>query len=103
MATAATTARRTEPLLLSLAADGRVANEIAFERLRQRAASATDCFVLCPGWLHDQAETQQAAARFFALLEGAARPLGDRVVPLRVALHWPSKPFAVGEATRAND
>ncbi len=56
--------------------------------------AATDCFLFCHGWLTDQAEARDGAARFFAHLDGGLRPLGDRVRPLRVAIHWPSKPFA---------
>jgi hypothetical protein len=48
----------------------------------------------CHGWLNDQAEVRQGAERFFGHLDAALRPLGDQVVPLRVAIHWPSKPFA---------
>ena len=64
------------------------------------AVGASDCFVFCHGWLYDQAEAQQEAARFFALLEAALAPLRGRITPLRVALHWPSKPFADPELTR---
>jgi hypothetical protein len=85
-------------VLLSLAKDGRVANERAFSRIRRLLSASTDCFVFCPGWLDDPAETSQEATRFFALLNRAMQPLGERVVPLRVALHWPSRPF--GEDTR---
>src|SRR5262245_37686804 len=42
--------------------------------------------------LHDEAEAQREGERFFALLDGALLPLRDRIEPLRVALHWPSKP-----------
>src|SRR5439155_8092033 len=89
-----------DPLLLPLAKDGRVADPRALERLEREAAGASDCFVFCHGWLYDQAEAQQEAARFFALLEAALAPLRGRITPLRVALHWPSKPFADPELTR---
>jgi hypothetical protein len=64
------------------------------DAIRERLAAATDCFVFCHGWLTDQAEAREGAARFFAHLDGALRPVGERVRPLRVAVHWPSKPFA---------
>jgi hypothetical protein len=89
-----------EPLLLPLGKDGRVADPRALERLEREAPGASDCFVFCHGWLYDQAEAQQEAARFFALLEAALAPLRGRIIPLRVALHWPSKPFADPELTR---
>jgi hypothetical protein len=62
--------------------------------------SATDCFVFCHGWLNDEAEAREGACRFFAYLDAALRPLGERVAPLRVAIHWPSKPFANGHPGR---
>jgi hypothetical protein len=92
--------RRLDVLPLTLAKDGRLANEAQVERLARGAASATDCFVFCHGWLYDEVEAREDAARFFALLDGALAPLGERVVPLRVGLHWPSKPFADPELTR---
>ena len=83
---------------LSLAKDGRLPNDRAFSQIQRLLPGCTDCFVFCPGWLDDPAETNQQAARFFALLENAMRPLGDRTSPLWVALHWPSRPF--GRDTR---
>ena len=71
-----------------------------FDVFRERLRSATDCFVFCHGWLNDQAEAREGAERFFGHLDEALRPLGDRVVPLRVAIHWPSKPFAAAESDR---
>jgi hypothetical protein len=85
---------------LTLTKDGRLANEAQVARLEKFAASATDCFVFCHGWLYDEAEARQDAARFFALLDSVLAPLGERVVPLRVGLHWPSQPFADPELTR---
>ena len=63
-------------------------------RVLEAARSATDCFVFCHGWLHDEAEARQEGARFFTLLDGALLLLRDRITPLRVVLHWPSKPVA---------
>ena len=89
---------RSDLLLLSLTRDGRLANPRPFDSLLQRLPSATDCFVFCHGWLNDQAEAREGAQRFLGHLDVALRPVGERVVPLHVALHWPSKPFANGEA-----
>jgi hypothetical protein len=86
--------RRLDVLPLTLTRDGRLANEAQLERLAKAAASATDCFVFCHGWLYDAAEARQDAARFFTLLDSVLAPIGERVTPLRVGLHWPSKPFA---------
>jgi hypothetical protein len=85
-------------LLLSLARDGRMITPRALDTLEEQLPTATDCFVFCHGWLVDQAEARAGAARFFSLIDGALRELGDRVVPLRVAVHWPSKPFSEPEA-----
>jgi len=82
-----------EIVTLSLTKDGRLTDDRVFSRIRRLLPGCTDCFVFCPGWLDDPAEAVQEARRFFALLEGAMRPLGDRTKPLRVALHWPSTPF----------
>ena len=65
-----------------------------FEAFRERLGAATDCFVFCHGWLNDQTEARDGALRFFAHLDTALQPLRDRVVPLRLAIHWPSRPFA---------
>ncbi len=92
--------RGLDVLPLMLTKDGRLANDAQLERLAKAAQSATDCFVFCHGWLYDEAEARQEAARFFALLDGALAPLRERVVPLRVGLHWPSQPFADPELTR---
>jgi hypothetical protein len=81
-------------ILLSLTPAGRLADPGAIEAFEDRLARATDCFVFCHGWLYEQIEARGEATRFFALLDTALRPLGDRVVPLRLAIHWPSKPFA---------
>ena len=102
MAATATTARRDEPLLLALTADGRIASEAAFERLQQRVASITDCFVFCHGWLYDEHEARREGARFFALLDAALHALGDRVAPFHLVLHWPSKPFTDAGLTRGD-
>lgn len=92
--------RRVDVLPLTLAKDGRLANEAQLERLAKAAGSVTDCFLFCHGWLYDEAEARQDAGRFFTLLDGVLAPLGERVVPLRVGLHWPSKPFADPELAR---
>ena len=91
----ATATRRPDAgvLLLSLAHDGRLTNPSALEILQDRLATVTDCFLFCPGWIADHVEARDAAARFFSRLDGALLPLRERVVPLRVAVHWPSKPF----------
>ncbi|MFQ5831027.1 MAG: hypothetical protein ACE5JD_18040 [Candidatus Methylomirabilia bacterium] len=81
-------------LLLALARDGRVVREDMLENIELRLRSATDCFLFCPGWLERKAETKALARRFFAMLEGWLARVGDRVAPLGIALHWPSKPFA---------
>ena len=89
-------------LLLSLARDGRLVNPRAVDTFAEQLPTATDCLLFSPGWLVDQAEARAGAARFFSRVDGALRPLGDRVVPLRVAVHWPSRPFAGPErGTRA--
>jgi hypothetical protein len=89
---------RNDLLMVSLTRDGRLANPRPLDALHQRLGSVTDCFLFCHGWLSDQAEAREGAERFFGQLDAALRPLGDRVVPLKVAIHWPSKPFANGEA-----
>jgi hypothetical protein len=91
---------RNDLLLLSLTRDGRLVNPRPLDTLQQRLGSATDCFLFCHGWLNDQVEAREGAQRFFGHLDAAFRPLSERVVPLRVALHWPSKPFANGDAER---
>lgn len=85
---------RDDVLLLSFMSDGRLASPRPFEVFRERLGAATDCFVFCHGWLTDQAEARDGALRFFAHLDTALQPLSDRVVPLRLAIHWPSRPFA---------
>jgi hypothetical protein len=92
--------RRLDVLPLTLTKDGRLANEAQIERLAKAASATTDCFVFCHGWLYDEAEARQDAARFFTLLDGVLAPLRERIVPLRVGLHWPSKPFADPDLTR---
>jgi len=89
---------RNDLLLLSLSRDGRLASPKAFDALRDRLRAVTDCFVFCHGWLNDQAEAREGAQRFFGHLDMALGLLGERVVPLRVAIHWPSKPFANGDS-----
>jgi hypothetical protein len=89
---------RNDLLLLSLSGDGRLTNPRPLEALQQRLPAASDCFIFSHGWLNDYAEARDGAQRFFALLDVALLPLDERVVPLRVAIHWPSKPFANGEA-----
>src|SRR6266545_5208568 len=89
-------------VLLPLTRDGRPADPASLDTLQARLPAVTDCFVFCHGWLYDREEARQEAARLFSLLDGALGPLGDRVVPLRVAVHWPSKPFG-DEATRGAD
>ena len=92
-------------LLLSLTRDGRMVNPLAFDALEERLPTATDCFLFCHGWLVGPAEARAGAERFFSHVDGALRPLGDPVAPLRVAVHWPSKPFAEpeGESRSAKD
>ncbi len=99
-ATTAPPPRRVDVLPLTLTRDGRLANDVQLERLAKAAGSATDCFLFCHGWLYDETEARQEAGRFFALLDGVLAPLGQRIVPLRVGLHWPSKPFADSALTR---
>jgi hypothetical protein len=94
MTTKTRTPAGTETMLLALTRDGRIADEAALDTLAQRLPAVTDCFVFCHGWLYDRGEARTEAARFFSELDGALEPLRDRVTPLRVALHWPSKPFA---------
>jgi len=81
-------------LLLSLTRDGRLVDPRALDTLAEQLPTATDCLLFSPGWLVDPAEARAGAARFFSHVDHALRPLGDRVVPLRVAVHWPSRPFA---------
>jgi hypothetical protein len=85
--------RDRDVILLSLTPDGRLAHPPSVEAFKERLPRATDCFVFCHGWLYEQTEAREEGTRFFALLDTALRPLGDRVVPLRLAIHWPSKPF----------
>jgi hypothetical protein len=91
--------RGQEILLVTLTKDGRLADRNQLERVARAGGSATDCFFFCHGWLHDEAEAHQESARFFALLDGVLGPLREPLVPLRVGLHWPSKPFS--DDTRA--
>ena len=81
-------------IVLTLTRDGRLRDEAVMTRLLEAGRSATDCFVFCHGWLTDEAEAREGVARFFAVLDQALAPLRDRVVPLRVVLHWPSTPVA---------
>ncbi|MBI4611402.1 MAG: hypothetical protein HY726_20620 [Candidatus Rokubacteria bacterium] len=92
--------RSPEVLLLTLTRDGRVADPTALEKIEQGLPSVTDCFLFCHGWLNDRAEAREGAARFFGALERWLQKLRDRVAPLRLALHWPSKPFADPELAR---
>jgi hypothetical protein len=100
IATTPATLPRRDVLPITLAKDGRLTNDIQLERVERAAASATDCFLFCHGWLYDEAEARQEGARFFALLDSALAPLRERVVPLRLGLHWPSKAFADAALTR---
>jgi hypothetical protein len=99
-ATPAPPRRGLDILPVTLTRDGRLANTVQLERVAKAAMSATDCFLFCHGWLYDEGEAQQEAARFFALLDGVLAPLRARIVPLRLGLHWPSKPFAGAAETR---
>jgi hypothetical protein len=85
---------------VTLTKEGRLADRVELERVAKAVGSATDCFLFCHGWLHDQTEAHEESARFFALLDGVLAPLRERIVPLRLGLHWPSKPFAVVPLTR---
>jgi hypothetical protein len=85
---------------LTLTKDGRLANPGQLERIARATPAATDIFVFCHGWLHDETEARNEAARFFALLDVAMLPVRERVRPLHVVLHWPSTPFADPELTR---
>src|SRR5262245_10299977 len=85
---------RNDFLLLTLARDGRLTSQHTLETFTNRLRKATDCFLFCHGWLHGQAEAREGAERFFGCLEVALRPLSERIAALRVAVHWPSKPFA---------
>lgn len=80
-------------LLLSLAHNGRVTNPGVLEMVQDRLATVTDCFLFCPGWIADHVEARDAVARFFSRLGGALLPLRERIVPLRVAVYWPSRLF----------
>jgi hypothetical protein len=88
---------------VTLTKDGRLANQVQLQRLAKAAQGATDCFLFCHGWLSDEAEARLQSTRFFALLDSALARLRDRIVPLRVGLHWPSRPFASPELTRASE
>jgi hypothetical protein len=89
--------RRGTDVFIALTRDGRVVSEAALDRLGAAASAATDCFLFCHGWLTDEEEARLASARFFALLDTVLAPARERVVPLRLALYWPSKPFAAPE------
>jgi hypothetical protein len=92
-------------ILLPLTSDGRLVRAVLIETIQDRLRQATDCFVFCHGWLYDLAEAREEAERFFALLDTALRPLAERVAPLRLAIHWPSRPFveAAPERRHADD
>jgi hypothetical protein len=96
MTTRPRTARRqgSDVLSLTLTPDGRLRDEALIPRLLEAGRSATDCFVFCHGWPHDDDQAREEAGRFFALLDQAMAPLRDRVTPLRVALRWPARPLA---------
>ncbi len=94
---------RTRPapfVFLALDRDGPPTTGTARDRIRTRLASAapaiTDVFLFCAGGLEAPAEAKALAARFFSMLQGWLGLLRDRVAPLRIALHWPSRPFAEG-------
>ena len=84
-------------VVVRLTSDGRLADPGAMDHLAERAAGATDCFLFAPGWLDDAGDTRREAGRFFARLHTGLTPVRDRIRPLRVALHWPSKPSADSE------
>jgi hypothetical protein len=92
--------RGPEILPVTLTKDGRLVDRVQLERVAKAAGSVTDCFLFCHGWLYDEAEARQESACFFALLDGVLAPLRARIVPLRLGLHWPSKPFAAVPLTR---
>lgn len=81
---------------LALDRNGRFLSAKALDHLRTRLASVsppiTDAFVFCSGGIEDPAEARGWAAQFFSLLQRSLELLGDRVTPLRIAVHWPSKP-----------
>ncbi|MFZ1059135.1 MAG: hypothetical protein WAP47_08075 [Candidatus Rokuibacteriota bacterium] len=83
---------------LALDRNGRLLSGKGLDHLRTRLASASppisDTFVFCSGGIEDAAEARAWAARFFGVLQRSLELLGDRVTPLRIALHWPSKPEA---------
>jgi hypothetical protein len=85
--------RSLEVLFLPLTRDGRVEDPAALRKIGKLLPAVTDCFLFCHGWLYERADARREAARFFSLLDAALRPVGDRVVPLRIALHWPSRPL----------
>jgi hypothetical protein len=91
--------RSREILPVTLTKDGRLADRVQLERVAKAVGSATDCFLFCHGWLDDETEAHQQSARFLALIDGVLAPLRERIVPLRLGLHWPSKPFATGPLT----
>jgi hypothetical protein len=82
-------------------AGSRLIEDDAVDRIKRSLPGVTDCFLFCQGWLSEPGEARHEAARFFAVLDGALAPLRDRVVPLRIALHWPSKPFGETGTARA--
>ena len=93
----------TLPVLpLTLRRDGRLASSAQLEPIVAAARTATDFFLFCHGWLYDEAEARANAARFFTLLEPVLASLGERIVPLGVAVHWPSKPFADADLGRTD-
>jgi hypothetical protein len=94
LAVATSPGRNIDVLPLTLTREGRIADPRQIQRIQQRLPEATDCFVFCPGWLDDEGEAAREAARFFTLLDLALAPAGERVLPLRVGLYWPSKPHA---------
>src|SRR5439155_5053778 len=77
-ARAMTAAGRPEPLLISLTGDGRLVDRASVDRFGRELAGVTDCFVFCLGWLYDEAEAREEAARFFALLDIALGSLRER-------------------------
>jgi hypothetical protein len=66
---------------LPLTADGRITDRKTLDRVLTEAPRASDCFVFCHGWLDDEAEARQEAARFFALLKTALAPVRERITP----------------------
>ncbi len=91
-------------VFLPVERDGRLGSGTPLDRIRTCLASLsppiTDAFVFCPGWLADAPAAKAWAGEFFDTLQASLALLRDRIVPLRIALHWPSHPFAQGGSPR---